>query len=76
MLFFSIDNFYFLCIFITCDEQKTHYEDKVWFILKDATQICSLFHVHTPRMQMLKPRPMNLYIKVNNLVHQDLQKLF
>ena len=27
--FFCIDNFYFLCILITCEEQAFHYSDKV-----------------------------------------------
>ena len=41
--------------------------------LKDVTQICFLFHIRMPQILMLKPRTMNLSIKVNNHVHQDLQ---
>ena len=66
--------FTFLCVFITCDEQTFYYIDKVWFILKDTTQICSLFSIRMSQILMLKPRPMNLYIKVNSHVYQDLQK--
>ena len=76
MLFFYIDNFYFLCTFITCDEQTFHYSGKVLFVLKDATQIYSLFSICIPQILMLKLRSMNLYIKVNNTAYQDLQKLF
>ena len=76
MLFFSIDNFYFSCIFINCDEQTFNYSDKVRFVLKDSTQICFLFHKRMPQILILKPRPINLCIKFNNHVHQDLQKLF
>ena len=76
ILFTCIDNFYFLCIFITCDKQTFHYSDKVRFILKDFTQICSLFSIRMPPILMLKPRPINLYIKVNTHVYQDLQKSF
>ena len=76
MLFFCIYNFYFLYIFITRDEQTFHYSDNVRFILKDATQISSLFHIRMPQILMLKQRPINLYIKVNNHVHQDLQNRF
>ena len=75
MLFLCIDNFYFLWVFTACDEQTFYYSGKVLFILKDATQICSLFHIRMPQILMLKPRPMNLYIKVNTHVHQHLQKL-
>ena len=74
MLFFCIDNFHFLCIFITCVEQTFHYSNKVRFILKDATQICSFFIIYIPQILMFKPRSMNLYIKVNTHVCQDLQK--
>ena len=42
-------------------------------ILKDVTHICFLFHIRMTQILMLKPRPMNLSIKVNNHVHQDLQ---
>ena len=44
-------------------------------ILKDATQICSLFHVGMSQILTLKPNPMNLDIKFNSHVHQDLQKI-
>ena len=64
------DNFYFLCIFITCDEQTFHYSNKVWFILKNATQIYFLLSFHLPQSLM------NLHIKDNTHVHQDLQKSF
>ena len=74
MLFFCID-IYSLCIFIICDEQTFHYSNKVWFILKNATQICSLYHIRMPQILMLKLRPTDFYIKVNNHVHQDLQKI-
>ena len=43
MLYLWVDKFYFLCIFITCDEQTFDNNDEVWVILKDATQIYSLF---------------------------------
>ena len=49
-----MDNFYFICIFITCDEQMFHYSDKVWFILKNATQICFLLHIRMAQILMLK----------------------
>ena len=74
--FFCIDNFYCLCIFITCDEQTFNYSVKVSLILKDATKICFLFRICMPQILMVKPRPVNFYIKVNNHVHQDLQKSF
>ena len=57
--FFCIDNFYFLCIFSTFDEQTFFFSDKVWFILKDATQIYSLFYICMPQ------------IKTNKFVHQS-----
>ena len=62
MLFLFIVDFYFLCIFVTCDEQTVHYNDKIWFILKDASQICSLFSMS--RILTRKPIPMNFYIKI------------
>ena len=46
------------------------------FILKNATQICSLFNIRMPQILMLKPRTMKLQIKVNAHFHQDLQKSF
>ena len=69
-------NTYFLYILITCDEQTFYYSDKVWFILKDASQISSAFRVRMPQILMFKPRPVNLYIKVNSHLHQDLQNHF
>ena len=42
MLFLWVDNFCFLSVFITCDEQTFDYNDEVWVILKDATQIYPL----------------------------------
>ena len=48
MLFLWVDNFCFLSVFITCDEQTFDYHDEVWVILKDPTQIYSLFqHSYT-----------------------------
>ena len=76
MLFLCIDIFYFLCIFVSCEKQTFHYNDKVWLILKDANQICSLFSICMPQILMLKPRSMNLYIKGNTHIHHDLKKSF
>ena len=36
------------------------------FILKDATKFWSLFSIRMPQTLMLKPRPMNLYIKCSS----------
>ena len=59
MLFLWVDNFYFLCIFITCDEQTFDYHDEVWVILKGATKFTPFFSIHMPQILMLKQRPMN-----------------
>ena len=69
-----MDNFYFLCMCITCNEQTFNYSDQVQFIFKEATKIRSFFHIRMPLILTLKPRPINLYIKENIHVHQDLQK--
>ena len=69
-----MDNFYFLCMCITCNEQTFNCSDQVQFILKEATQVRSLFHIRMPLILTLKPKPINLNIKENNHVYQDLQK--
>ena len=53
------DDLCFLSIFITCDEQSFHQSNEVWFILKNATQICSLFNICIIQILMFKPRAMN-----------------
>ena len=69
-----LNNFYFLCFLITCDKQTFLYSDKVWFTLKKTTQIFSLFSIRMTQILMLKPRPMNLYVKGNSHIHRDIQK--
>ena len=54
----------------------TNYSVKVSLILKDVTQICFLFHIRMPQILMLKTKLINLHIKVNTHVHQDLQISF
>ena len=61
-LAYIISTFY---VYLLPDEQKFHYSDKVWFILKDLTPMCSFFHICVPQIMILKPRLINLYIKVN-----------
>ena len=60
MQFLCIDSFYFLCIVITCGEQMFPESAKVWFILKDAFQICSFFNIRMPQIRMLQPGALDL----------------
>ena len=54
----------------------SHYCDKVWFILKNATQVCSLFSIRISQILMFKPKSVSLYVVVNTHACQDLQKMF
>ena len=76
LLFSYVDSFFFLCIFISCDEQTFHYSDKVWLILMDATQNCFLFSIRVPQRLILKPRSMIFKIQVTTHDRQDLRKSF
>ena len=57
ILFLCIDNFYFLWVFIACDEQTFRYSVKYGSFKKNVTQICSGFSISLPRVLILKPRP-------------------
>ena len=68
--------FTFNVYLLTVTEKLLHYSGKIWFLLKDSTQFGPLFSIRIPQILMLKPKSVNLYIKVNTHVHQDLQRLF
>ena len=74
--FLCVDNIYCLCIVITCDYQTFHYSDKIWFSLKDASQICSPLSARAHQILMFKPRPITLYIQFKTHVHQDYKNHF
>ena len=68
-----------------CKRLKCHFFAQIIFTFyvhllpvtnKCFTHIWPLIHTGMPQILMLKPRPMNLYVKVNSHVHQDLQKSF